>query len=487
MPSPSQFRPKEKAKKTRKLSQVFSDLGFANHARTDQEKLGEGSASAHGITRVAPDPSFATHRGGKRLVKQPSLRVSARSSTAQADSLERSLPSSRPSALTSPTSYRATKISPLSSIVSPIASERSEQSWDDELGGPIPKSQEQLQRARLAKLARHLGEDIPPELVILPSVGRSPNAIKLPRARPATMHERRKSLDVSLLAPAKPLPSYSHTTSENSQYLKRSKSLRASKEEQMKAQSELPEKHNNLGDKSKLLGDKSSREAIQGTRAGPERRMRDTAQAGNIENPDTPIAPSQECQLPPSSAFSHDLPLEPSSDVPAVSDKTITSQLADVTVQPHSDQGDSHMAKQGSSPHPPAPPRPTHSTPRPFPTVGPLPRRPATADGSDSANTFKARRRRAEKLANFFGVDYQDLSATGILECDPVVEEASAADVAADSPAPFSPPPTSASVQVDVKVSKPSRFWNFMDGRNSLRHANVDDVIGQLRAMKAST
>jgi hypothetical protein len=38
---------------------------------------------------------------------------------------------------------------------------------------------------------------------------------------------------------------------------------------------------------------------------------------------------------------------------------------------------------------------------------------------------------------------------------------------------------------VDVKMSGPARFWGMMDGRRSMKDANMDDVIGRLREMKA--
>jgi hypothetical protein len=43
----------------------------------------------------------------------------------------------------------------------------------------------------------------------------------------------------------------------------------------------------------------------------------------------------------------------------------------------------------------------------------------------------------------------------------------------------------SSSVQMDVKVSRPARFWGIVDGRRDMKEANMDDVIGKLREMKA--
>ena len=42
------------------------------------------------------------------------------------------------------------------------------------------------------------------------------------------------------------------------------------------------------------------------------------------------------------------------------------------------------------------------------------------------------------------------------------------------------------SVEVDIKMSGPARFWGMVDGRKNMTDASMNDVIGRLREMKAS-
>jgi hypothetical protein len=41
------------------------------------------------------------------------------------------------------------------------------------------------------------------------------------------------------------------------------------------------------------------------------------------------------------------------------------------------------------------------------------------------------------------------------------------------------------SVEVDVKMSGPARFWGIADGWQNMKDASMDVVIGRLREMKA--
>ncbi|RDB29087.1 hypothetical protein Hypma_015357 [Hypsizygus marmoreus] len=88
-----------------------------------------------------------------------------------------------------------------------------------------------------------------------------------------------------------------------------------------------------------------------------------------------------------------------------------------------------------------------------------------------SMSTFRERRRRAAKLTQFFGVDYQELVPTitqkiGSFPTNYEMENR---------------PPT---VEVDVKVAG-RRFWSFSDGRQ-MKTAEVADVIDQLRGLRAA-
>lgn len=97
---------------------------------------------------------------------------------------------------------------------------------------------------------------------------------------------------------------------------------------------------------------------------------------------------------------------------------------------------------------------------------------------------FSARRRRAAKLAHFFGVGYHDLSQSVLPTTTSSPSSANElSDLDARFPASRTPP---TSVQVDVKMSSPTRFWGFMDGRHNVaQDVNMDEVIGRLREMKA--
>lgn len=98
--------------------------------------------------------------------------------------------------------------------------------------------------------------------------------------------------------------------------------------------------------------------------------------------------------------------------------------------------------------------------------------------------SFKARRRRAAKLARFFGVGYHDLSgSTGFPVAASTTPWGEVAESQHNHPDIYTEPPSSMSV--DVKMSGPARFWGIMDGRQNMQDATVGDVISKLREMKA--
>ncbi|KAH7915397.1 hypothetical protein BJ138DRAFT_1142003 [Hygrophoropsis aurantiaca] len=112
---------------------------------------------------------------------------------------------------------------------------------------------------------------------------------------------------------------------------------------------------------------------------------------------------------------------------------------------------------------------------------GSLPRRPATADSTQES--MRAQQRRAVKLANFFGVECEDISTATCLEVgSPLNAERATNTLAQVATVPL----TQARVDVDVQVAKPTRFWKFMDGKNTLKNVHADDVMKELRTMKAS-
>ena len=100
-----------------------------------------------------------------------------------------------------------------------------------------------------------------------------------------------------------------------------------------------------------------------------------------------------------------------------------------------------------------------------------LPRRRATVDES----------RRVEKLANFFGVSQDDVSviaqARGTAQKLRSLSTSAAGDLAIGIHAQDS------QLEVEVKVSKPTRLWNRREKTQSVHPA---DVMDRLRMMRAS-
>ncbi|KAG5654753.1 hypothetical protein H0H81_003761 [Sphagnurus paluster] len=89
-----------------------------------------------------------------------------------------------------------------------------------------------------------------------------------------------------------------------------------------------------------------------------------------------------------------------------------------------------------------------------------------------SAN-FRERRRRAAKLTQFFGVNYQDIS------------ESASQTFVASTPTQLLPTNTDSPIlEVGVKVAAGRRFWGLSDGQ--MKNAEVADVLDKLRGLKAS-
>lgn len=97
---------------------------------------------------------------------------------------------------------------------------------------------------------------------------------------------------------------------------------------------------------------------------------------------------------------------------------------------------------------------------------------PAPPSPTSTSANFRERRRRAAKLAQFFGVNYQDISQsvsqTFVVPSTPKQDAATVV------------PPM---VEVDVKVAG-RRFWGLADGE--MRNAEVAEVIDKLRGLKAA-
>ncbi|KAF7966779.1 hypothetical protein HWV62_37033 [Athelia sp. TMB] len=117
---------------------------------------------------------------------------------------------------------------------------------------------------------------------------------------------------------------------------------------------------------------------------------------------------------------------------------------------------------------------PRSPTPPPFiSTTRPIPDIPSTSTPPTTPitlTTFTARRRRAAKLARFFGVGYHDVPTA----------TSPAAKTSAISDGTRTPP---VAPGVNVQVSSPGWFWG---RRHTSQDVDIDDVIGKLRNMKAA-
>jgi hypothetical protein len=85
--------------------------------------------------------------------------------------------------------------------------------------------------------------------------------------------------------------------------------------------------------------------------------------------------------------------------------------------------------------------------------------------------SFQERRRRAAKLAQFFGVGCHDISPSLALPSRTVVAEKPTSFYAKDD----------GTLQVDIKVSGRSRIW----GRSNLKDVNIVDARDRLRTLKS--
>lgn len=141
-----------------------------------------------------------------------------------------------------------------------------------------------------------------------------------------------------------------------------------------------------------------------------------------------------------------------------------------VSVETHSDSLLSHSSRSSVETSSEASPFSNRASRAP-PNSWTLPRRPATIDAS----------RRVEKLAKFFGVSQEYVSAVaqvrGTVQDLQFLSTSAAGDLAIGIHAPKS------QLEVEVKVSKPARFWN---RRTTTKSVHPADVMDSLRMMRAS-
>ncbi|KAG6845992.1 hypothetical protein H0H87_011040 [Tephrocybe sp. NHM501043] len=98
-----------------------------------------------------------------------------------------------------------------------------------------------------------------------------------------------------------------------------------------------------------------------------------------------------------------------------------------------------------------------------------------TSESSCPASTFSERRRRAAKLTQFFGVNYQDISQSIVEKLLLPLPNTRSSDTNDMTNTPV--------LEVDIKVAG-RRFWGLRDGE--MKSADVADVIGKLRGLRAA-
>ena len=91
---------------------------------------------------------------------------------------------------------------------------------------------------------------------------------------------------------------------------------------------------------------------------------------------------------------------------------------------------------------------------------------------NEQSQSFHERRRRAAKLAQFFGVGCHDISPSLVVPHRPVLCERSTPLCSKEDPA----------FQVDIKISGRSRLW----GRPNLKDVSIVDARNKLRALKTA-
>lgn len=140
-----------------KLNRVFSLPRLGTNTNKSRENISVIPTQCDGIV---------VHR--KRLVRHPSRRLSSMATSAQIFSSQNATPCT--STLPRPPSMYVTDIAPKShrdtTYSSPAISVGDEMDEESDDAAAHYRKIRQLQMARLAKLTRHLGEEIPPELVL---------------------------------------------------------------------------------------------------------------------------------------------------------------------------------------------------------------------------------------------------------------------------------------------------------------------------------
>lgn len=430
-------------KKARKLSRVFGDVPSTVLA----DELGSGN-----VLPVRPTPQVTPKRRASlaffQLPPVPELSMQRTHRPATAGS-------SRP---TRPLHHLPKSSDSTSSKISLELD-----TYTEELEPPPALTLRQTRRRSLAKLSRHLGEIIPPELV---SPTRPEASLHL-QVPPQRWNDSmgRKSMD-SVLPNRRPSQQTEHPGKSNTN-LKRSKSLWTRKngetnESILSSDAAFHERYNiSFGDEDAVR---------ERCRALKVKRVRKITQVfGQDPPPELMRAIADE----PERAFTGNGYRDSITSFFSLSRTYLSSTTPSWTPRSRSTSVTSTTSETGFVTAPedegrsPTPDRSsslkrTSAEDTLDARQTPL-RRSATISSvySYTEQAFRERRLRAAKLAHFFGVNYQNISNS-------IAHKSSQSTVA-----------------VNIQVTAPSRFWGWFDGRREAKDAEINDVIPRLRDLRA--
>ncbi|KAG6381302.1 hypothetical protein JVT61DRAFT_5709 [Boletus reticuloceps] len=401
------------------------------------ERVAEATLADENAVCITRTANSTKHRTTGRHASQPSTTSTISQSTASRISTPRSsraLITSFPPLNISDIPHRSpTNKSPFSAILLSGGDEGHEE--EEENPELSLWHTEQLHRARLAKLTRHLGEEIPAELVLSPAFLSHGTPLSAIYPRRGGHYHKRRSLDPSSFAQESCLTGSTEGT------LRRSKSLRQQ-------------------------GDTHHTLTLSVTDFAPGMLSAEDI-VGGVRNARTMthMEPIPNSAPPPSTTPEACYSTSPMN----IPNRHVLHERVSIDTYSNNPPNSSRLPVETSG----AASAPSLHASRATPKSRTHSRRPSTADAS----------RRVEKLTNFFGVADDDFSAVTLargtaqkLQC-PFADAAKAGNLAFGSHA------REPQLEVEVKVSKPARFSN---SRATTKSIHPDDVMDQLRLMRAS-
>ncbi|KAL1741478.1 hypothetical protein HDZ31DRAFT_45349 [Schizophyllum fasciatum] len=377
--------------------------------------------------------------------------------------------------------------------IEPPSETASRASMDLDIGPPPKHSEDYLRRARMAKLSRHFGENIPLE-VLSDASSRRPSTPDGPCRKRLKRVGRQASVDGLYAAVVAPRTKLS--TKRSTPYLRRSRSLWGQKQSmdyprpagvELVSEDFQARYEENFGDDSRI----NRQRALDVRRA---RKMREDPPPQLIR-----VLSDKENQL----------------DVVHLTDEerrtsmatllSLSSGTLSATDLPRSNSAMSRYSGDKDLPPRPrtapsrggSPELPSFATlrerdlafaallPRNIKSVDETVRSiRASLDSQEDPIAFQERRRRAAKLSRFFGVGYQDITPTLVSIPSPTPSSPS-------SPSAAVPPlvnqpethPAHPAGNVDVRVTGRHRFWNFTSHETKSKSTNVHDVLDKLRKL----